>query len=578
MLPLALALSAVGYVMLVLRFFPDDQGKLGDDYEYFLPLLLAGKYWIAENGFFTVPRFSPAYCGGVPLLANPQSIFYSVPQGLSLVTSPIASMLATTLAFAGIGACSTYVLMRRLFMVSVQAASLSSVLFLFNGLLLHRMASGHATYHVVGLLPLLCYLLLTPVGARPFPLMLFRAAGSVATASAILTYAAYAGALNIVVPFGISCVVVWLVHALLHRPVAAFPILGAASAAISAAAAAAKIVPAAVYVHNFPRLHELQIFDHAIDLYHALFLGLFLPGLLPDHYWIVGKQELEFGVGVVPPLLLVAAYFRFRAHRRWRLGALASLKLAALVLLLLLPLALNYGGTGYAAWLKSLPYIGENVILTRWLLIYVLPLIVGAGLALDYVFPTPSQRSKAALAGMFLTVLPPLAFDGPFYDIHPYDPMPVLSADRALQVTGRPPAIIAVGGNGSFGTRNDGLASGISGFPCYEPMFGYQLESFPPHLVTGLLHKEGTQAVHLRNPACYIYGPENGCAPGDGFTQDQLEDESAFASYRPFAFVLPIWQRWADGVSVVGLCTILLGFALGSRYRLLSRGNRAYAR
>ena len=63
----------------------------------------------------------------------------------------------------------------------------------------------------------------TPQGTVP-------AAGPVAAASAILTYDAYAGALNIAVPLGISCVVVWLIHALLRQPVAAFPILGVASA------------------------------------------------------------------------------------------------------------------------------------------------------------------------------------------------------------------------------------------------------------------------------------------------------------------------------------------------------------
>lgn len=578
MLPIALALCAAIYVMVALRFFPDDHGKLGDDYEYFLPLLLAGNYWVADNGFFAVPRFSPAFCGGVPLLANPQSIFYSVPQVLSLVMNPIASILATTLVFTGMGACGTYVLMRKRFEVSVQAASLSSVLFLFNGLLLHRMASGHATYHVVGLLPLLCHLLLTPIGARPLPLTLFRAAGSVAGASAIFTYAAYAGALNIVVPVAISCVVVWLVHALLCRPVAAFPLLGAASATISAAAAAAKIVPAAVYVHNFPRLQELQIFDHAIDLYHAMFLGLFVPALLPDYYWVVGKQELEFGVGVVPPLLLVASYFWFRARGRWRWSGLARcLGLAALVLLLLLPIALNYGGTDYAAWLKSLPYIGDNVILTRWLLIYVLPLIIGAGLALDYIFPTPIQRSTGALAGMILTVLPSFVFERPFYDLRPYDPAPILAADQALRSTGRPPAIAAIGGAVSFGTRNNGLTSGISGFPCYEPLFGYHLESFPPNLVTGSLGSEGAEAAHLRNPACYLYGPENGCTPGDAFTEARREDEGAFASYHVFAFVRPKWQHWADGVSAVGLGMILLGIALGSGNRLAALARRAYA-
>jgi hypothetical protein len=571
-----LAGSAAAYVLLALRFFPDGQGKLGDDYEYFLPLLLAGKYWIAQNGFSAVPRFSPAFCGGLPLLANPQSIFYSVPQALSLAMNPLASMLATTLLFAGLGAGGTYALMRRRFEVSVPAASLSAVLFLFDGFLLHRMASGQATYHVVGLLPLLCYALLTPMEAGPLRLMVLRGAGAVAAASAILAYIAYAGALNILVPLAIACVAVWLIHALLRRTAAGFPIVGAAGAIVGAAAAAAKIAPAAVYVHEFPRLHEIVLFDRALELAHALFLGLFAPGLLPDHFWIVGKEEFDFGVGLAPLLLLLAAYHRFRTRAQWRPGGLAScVKLAALLLLLMLPLGLNYGGPGHAAWLKSLPYVGDNVILTRWFLIYMLPLIVAAGLAADFVFPTAAQRSIAAAAGMILTVLPPLVSDRPFYDSAPYDPAPILSAAQALQATGTPPAVSAIEDGAGMGGRNDGLAAGKSGFPCYEPIFGYHLESFPPDLKTGPLRSEGSAAGHLRNPACYLYGPENGCAPGDAFGAARREDEAAFASYRPFEFVLPMWQRWADCLSAIGLGAILLGFALDIGRRFLDLGSRA---
>jgi hypothetical protein len=568
-----LALSAAAYVLLAARFFPDGQGKLGDDYEYFQPLLLAGKYWIAENGLFAVPRFSPAFCGGLPLLANPQSLFYSVPQALSLAMDPVASVLATTLVFAGLGAGGTYALMRRRFGVSIPAASLSAILFLFNGFLLHRMAAGHATYHAVGLLPLLCYVLLTPLPAAPVGRMVLRAAGPVAAAAAILAYVVYAGAPNILVPLGITCVIVWLVHALTRKPVAAFWIVGAAAAAIGAATAAAKLAPAVVFIHNFPRLHELMIFDHALELAHALFLGLFAPSFLPDHFWIVGKHEFDFGVGLAPLLLLLAAYHRFRAGRQWRLGGVAKgIMLAALLALLALPLCLNYGGPDYAAWLKSLPYIGDNVILARWFLVYLMPLIVGAGLALDFVFPATAQRSLAAVAGMLLTVLPPLVADRPVYDIEPYDPAPVLAAAQTLRATGSPPAIAAIGGSGAFGERNNGLAEGRSGFPCYEPLFGYHLESFPPGLATGPLHSESPGAAHLRNPACYIYGRENGCVPGDTFSAARREDEAAFAAYRPFGYVLPAWQRWADWASTLGLAMILLGFALalGLRCRELS--------
>lgn len=557
-------LGAVGaYIFIAHSFFPDPLGRLGDDYEYFMPLLLAGKYWIAQNGVFAVPRFSPAFCGGLPFLANPQSIFYSVPQALSLFLSPAASLFYTTIAFAGAGAIGTYALMRRRFAVSVPASALSAVIFLFNGFLLHRMAIGHVTYHAFGLTPLLCYVLLRPcksgTSRRQAAL---DAIGATAIAGAILAYFVFAGAANIVVPLGLTCIAVWLIHALVRTPVASFWTVGAAASAIGAVAAAAKLAPAAIFILHFPRPHDIALIGNPVSLLHAILPGFFLPFLLPDHLWGLGKHEFEFGVGLVPPLLILAAYDRNRLVRLIRHGRTVSLvKLAALLLLLALPIALNSGGPGYAVWLKKLPYINENVVLIRWFFIDLMPLILGAGLALDSVIKSPERRASAAIIGMLVTILPSLIVDRPVYDQLAYDAASVMAAADLLRQGASPPAISRIA-DGNFGTRNDGLVTGQTNFPCYEPLFGYQLETFPPGLTAGPILSGAPGGVHLRNPACYIYGSENGCAPGDSFTDAQAADESAFASYRPFTYVMPSWQKAADLISLLGLMTILLGLAI----------------
>lgn len=110
----------------------------------------------------------------------------------------------------------------------------------------------------------------------------------------------------------------------------------------------------------------------------------------------------------------------------------------------------------------------------------------------------------------------------------------------------------------------DGLASGQSAFPCYEPIFGYRLEIFPNKPAPGLLFS-ASDTTHLRNPACYIYGRENNCAPGDAFTPAQQAEETLFARYHSFAFTLPEWQRWADRLSVSGLAGVLIGLAISRR-------------
>jgi len=571
---IALLVAAAGlYFALVVSFFPTAQGRMGHDYEYFLPLLLAGKYWIVENGFFAVPRFSPAFCGGLPFLANPQSIFYSVPQLLSLAIDPIRSFFATTVIFAGIGAGGTYALMARRFGVSAAAAALSAVIFLFNGFLMYRMAIGHVTYHVVGLVPLLCYLSLTPVvPGGSWLVRLRQVAGPVAGVAAILAYFVYAGAPNALVPLGMTCLMVWLLHALIRGPAQSIWAIGGAAALIGAATSAAKLAPALAFLHQFPRPDGLHLFDDASAFIIALFEGLFLPSFLPDQVEFVGRHELEFGVGLAPFMLIimgmrvVADRIGLRPLLR-RIGLRQGIELAALGLLIAVPFWLNYGGPAKAAWLKSLPYIGDNVVLVRWFYVYLLPLSVGAGLLLDFVFPTARERLRAAMIGIVLTVAPVLLADRAYYGNQPYDPATILAADRDLGRTGTVPPITGIDPD-QAGQRDDGIAAGDSAYPCYEPIFGYALENFPPGFKEGRL---GTDDRHLRNPACYIYGADNACVPGAVFTPAQRPEEAAFAHYRRFSYALPAWQRWADRISLLGLAMILIGFAVPFRAMRLPR-------
>jgi hypothetical protein len=387
----------------------------------------------------------------------------------------------------------------------------------------------------------------------------------------MLAYVSYAGAANILVPIGIAVVVIWLVHALARSAVASFWVLGAAAAVLAALVSAAKLAPAVAFLSHFPRPYGVLIFDNPIALLYGLFLGLFLPWRLPDHLVFVMRHEMELGVGLVPLFLIVGGIVVGLRERRlmpWfrRLAGRRAAFLVALVLFLALPLWLNEGDAAHAALLKALPYVGNNIVLVRWFFIYLLPLALAAGLLLDATVAA-TQRSAVALVGIALTGLTTLGFTNrAFYDAQPYAPAPVLAADQTLRASRAAPAITHIAAM-EQGRRNDGLAEGGSGIPCYEPIFGYRLESFPPGLAAGPILSATAAAPHLRNPACYIYGGANGCAPGDSFTPAQRREEEAFAAYRPFDFVLPWWQRWADGASLGGLALIVIGFALAGQGR-----------
>ncbi|MGD0960514.1 MAG: hypothetical protein ABSB19_11975 [Methylomonas sp.] len=128
----AMALLAV-YAMMFLPYLPNAQGNAGSDYSFYLPGLLAGYYWFLENGLSNIPWFSPAECGAFPFYPDPNGAYYSVPQFLTFVVSPLSAVRSTLLLFAVFGFCGFYCLMRRGFASSRTAALLSSAFFMFNG-------------------------------------------------------------------------------------------------------------------------------------------------------------------------------------------------------------------------------------------------------------------------------------------------------------------------------------------------------------------------------------------------------------------------------------------------------------
>ena len=72
-------------------FFPNSKGLLGHDYEYFVPSFIFGKIWFFNN-FLSVPWFTPSFCCGIPFYADPQSMYYSIPQIVFLIFDPILSV------------------------------------------------------------------------------------------------------------------------------------------------------------------------------------------------------------------------------------------------------------------------------------------------------------------------------------------------------------------------------------------------------------------------------------------------------------------------------------------------------
>ncbi|SVE49912.1 uncharacterized protein METZ01_LOCUS502766, partial [marine metagenome] len=184
------------YFIFVEPFFPNQNGRLGHDYEMWFPRMLAGVYYFVTNGLSFIPWFTPSCCGGTVIFANPQYLFFSIPQFLNFYFDPIVSIKITIMLFAALGFLGTYLLMRRTFALEKMTAIFAAGLFLFNGFFAYRMIIGHLGYHSFMLLPLISYFLLQPLVKSSF----IRELAMSVIAAFLSSYVFYSGGVHLLLP------------------------------------------------------------------------------------------------------------------------------------------------------------------------------------------------------------------------------------------------------------------------------------------------------------------------------------------------------------------------------------------
>ncbi|WP_067733114.1 hypothetical protein [Novosphingobium naphthalenivorans] len=583
---IAAAGAAVYFIWTLTRFFPNHLGRLGYDYGLFLPWFVGGYFWQSVNGPLSPPEFLPSFCGGVPFLFNPQSVVWSLPQALMLVMPPLASLAVSWVFFGIAGALGMYGLMRRVFRTSQPAALLAATIFLLNGFYTTRMIIGHVTFHGVMLLPLIAWLLFVRPDTAQTPA---RRRAGIAVRSLLtgllLAYLFYSGGTNTILPMMLALLMLALLAAHAGRWHRGIYLVCAIAAALWIAMCAYKLLPALAFAGNVTRPISLRMTGNLVTLLGAAAVSLFTPQVLawlPADKLVLDRVEFEYGVGLVPLIVLGAALWtaarrrdllRPLAHGRWPL-------VLALGLLLTLPILVNWDAFGLRWLILHLPIVKMMSVMVRFWFVYIPLLCVLTALLFDYLVPDARRRGWWAAAAMVLTLGQNAATDMHYYADQTYDPAPMLAARQRVAATGTVPPVERIADPWLAGGtiqpddagRNAAFAKGTSPFPCYEPMFGYRMEVFRQgRLSDGPVLQARNGLLNLKNPACYVFPAENACRPGDEFTAAQRSQADAFRHYRPFDYAWPARQYLAAGVSLLAAVLGLLGLAIAGAVLLATR-------
>lgn len=552
-----LALGGLAFYSLTYDFFG---ARIGLDYSYFLPWLMSGYYWFLHNGL-AIPWFSPAFCAGIPHFANPQSMYYSLPQLLTVFTDPMTSVIITVWVFGFIGFAGMW-LLASLYTRSPAICAFAALAFGLNDMYLWRMYVGHFSFHAMMLMPLVCYLLLKP--EAPMKRWL-----DALLAGVLLAYFIQSGCSVLVVPVG-ACLI--LVLFAMSRGMEVWQRF-AVALAVALLLSVVKLVAVYYFMAQFPRsLYTLPGTRSILASIELTLRGLFWPPgqklinqMVTNRDFAISAVEMNYSVGLVPVYVVLACGFDLLRQRHW---PRPTWKWLPIGLLLCLPIVLDVHQPAWDHFLKSLPYFANVSTLFRWNLIYLLPAILLCVRLMEMT--AGAERTVAPIAA--LAVIPAALIYAP-HGLQLYSPAPIVAAWHRAHVTRQVPPIrrlkvsLVDGERLSTLNADNDFLQGSSQIVCNEPMFGYRLEKFRfDQVFHGPVFAARAGGYNFYLPQCFLFPEQNQCRKGDRFSLNQRRQLLEFTHYRAFPFRMPMVQKIAIWVSYV---SFILSLAFGCARLLL---------
>lgn len=548
---LLLYLAAFAIVLDSAAFPPN--GIAGHDLDYFVPRLLEGLLFFRAQGI-SPPLYSPAFCGGIPFYANPQSIYYSLPQLLSLLMDPLLAIRLNTTLHMLAAAGGAWLLSSRALGLGRHASAAAVILFASNGFFASHTVAGHLSFQSFALLPLLCYGLCCPAGGVVAPALLVAlVAGSLIYSGSYFSGLVMALALPATLLL-VAALGSWRV------PARTLVARGAAGFGIALLLSASKAVAVASYLKQFPRAGELQSTSNLLEL--ALMVGGQLFALGAYRPW--GNGLWEFNCSLSAPALLLLMRAGTRRSRGsetgWR-GLTSARRAAALACAAIcLGACMLAGGFPPLPWLApKLPVLASLRSNIRFSAVLILPLSLLCAAIFDKLVE-PEERKRLLLGLCVFSFAIPMIFRwAPIEEeLYSFDTRRV--AEQHLRFVSEPMESLAVKevvrGHGEavsyFGLRTNAS--------CYEPLYlgvepAASLTAGPVLAISGAEY-------NLLNPACLIYPRENGCSAGDRIARSDRRSLEALLLRGATEWKVSQAQARADMASVLGL-GVWLALAVG---------------
>ena len=528
-------------------------GKLGHDYNYFFPKLLDGNWHFLRQGLAPF-MYTPHYCGGFPEFGNPQSMYYSLLQLLSLKLDLWLAMQIVMGAAMMIGYWGWYLFGRDIIKLRWNWAHVFALIVIAHGFYLMHMMAGHSIYHTMPLIGLLLWLLFERSKDSWKSLLIKSAAFGFITANVI-----HSGGFMVGVFAAAAFAILLPIELILHKKMIGdrSRVLFLRIAACGGAAlmlTGGKLYAVQSLMRFFPRnlpfvrLEEgsstfgyiataLWSFPQSEDLYtkygipnwgaiheYSMYLSpVVLIGLLCG-LWLMIKNRKRINIPLTLLVIVMSVFFfqLIRGHGMLvtPLEGLPILKSLRMNMRFLYPFSIVLSAAGVWSLMKmtkgNAVALGASVITLIALLIAYVPLL--------------------------LDVTPPRSLDYKEVQYHLQRNAGFLELDVSRVIDMRSK------GQAEFVP----LFAGANHVHCEEPLMWGNKPHMEP-LKEGDVYLGWNDRLNLYNPSCFIYPEANDCKPGDRIKISDKPNFERFVRGEKTQWNVPLMQRILNWISVFAL-------------------------
>lgn len=566
--------SAAVTILIILLIMHRDYPMVGHDYAYFIPHLVDTGIHIRLHGL-SIQWFTPSFGGGLPGYPNPQHMEYSIVQLVALVTAPWTAVLTSTAIIALVGYVFFFKFLNENLGLNWKASTLGAMFFIGNGFFIEHLIAGQMGYQLFPLFGVMLYLL-----THPQKHYIFTAAATGIILSMMIHQAGFYLIVILFLSLGITLPLLYL-----YKPqvidtkrlarIAIFALL------LTAGITGSKVYATTAFLSHFPR----EVFDEypvgalhgmigmgsqllgVMNLVPLLSLtngdpGMPLTGILMQ---LTGSQyglwETDRGLSPVLIIFLGAALLRFIhvLRRKPRLQLDRSRWIAVILLILAVWITVEFSlakGLIYSST-KHLPILKSLHINIRFVSAFIVPLIIIGTHELHQFF-LERQKALHFIASAVVTVL----FLGSYFALSA--PIHIRQFDASIFngfqkdiLRGKIQPVESIEDISVW----QGFAPAASSIRAYEPIFGYQLEEFKPHIKLGKIFEVEDGYFNMTDPTSLVYPEINRTVSFERFKSADAEKLEIFLNRGQPDWNLPLMQKilvWVSVLTVLACITIFI--------------------